>query len=100
MNDNTTKELFTHEIEVQLQEQFIKIWADDERADYMELNAICKIYHPEIHYFVYPITQDPEDENYLWCLVDAYALEFGSVPKSDLIEASGFVRDLDFTPIK
>lgn len=91
--------LLTHEIEVLLQEQFVKVWSNE--ADYMQLPVVCKIFHPLSNWTFYLITQDPEDPDYLWGIVKGFEIEIGSVQKSALeakIQGLSFERDLYFQP--
>jgi hypothetical protein len=91
--------LLTEKIKKQLQGNFLKILFND--ADYFELNVICKIFNPNFGWTWYLISQDPDDENYLFGIVDGCELEFGSFSKKDLegkIHEMPFERDKFFEP--
>lgn len=94
-------DLITHELEVQLQEQFVRIFSHE--VDYMELPVLCKIFHPFHPWTWYVISQDPEDPDYLYGIVNGFEVEVGSFSKSDFtknINDIPFERDLHFEPQK
>lgn len=92
-------ELFTPEIEQQLQAQY-HLGGDLDRQ-----NVICKIFNPYGNGTWYLINQDPDDPDYLWCIADLFEVEVGSVLKSELVSFKippfglSLERDLYFKPI-
>lgn len=92
-------ELFTAEIEKQLQAQY-------HLGGNLEVqNIICKIFNPYGHGTWYLINQDPDDPDYLWCIANVFEVEVGSVLKSELVSFKiqpfnlGLERDLYFKQI-
>jgi hypothetical protein len=94
-------ELFTKQIEKQLQAQFGK------GAD-MDQKVICKIFDPYGSWKWFIMNQDPKNPDYLWGIVKGYEVETGSISKRELeglatrkigqLEAP-LERDLHFSPM-
>ena len=95
--------IFTHELEIKLQEQFISIWTTDSKITWSDCLALVKVKHPLSTWSWYIISQDPEDDNYLWVITDGYEVESGSFLKCDfddlLIDGLPFQIDSNFKPI-
>jgi len=70
--------LFTKEIERKLQDQY-KFGSELENQ-----KVIAKIFNPYSRGVWYIINQDPNDPDYLWAIVDLFAVEVGSVSKKEL----------------
>lgn len=90
--------LFTKEIENRLQSQYPK-------GNSLDQMVICKIFNPYGAGTWYIMNQDPEDNDYLWGIVDLFEVEIGSFSKRDLEQANihgigHLERDLYFKPMK
>jgi len=70
-------ELFTEEIERQLQAQY-------HLGSSMEQMVVCKIFNPGGAGTWYVMNQDPEDPDYLWGIAEISEPEIGSFSKSEL----------------
>ena len=71
----------------------------------LEQMVVAKFFDPCGSWTWYLMNQDPEDPNYLWGIVDGFAVEIGSFGLDDLMSHKGpmgigIERDLYFTPIK
>ena len=66
--------------------------------------VICKIFNPYGRGLWYVLNSDSEDPDYLWCIVQLYEIEVGSVSRKELesIRIRGFLpleRDISFDPM-
>ena len=89
--------LLTKEIADKLQKQFPK------GADFDQM-IIAKLFDPAGSWSWYLMNQDPEDHDYLWGIVDGFAVEMGSISLSELESSKGALgigieRDIYFKPI-
>ncbi len=90
-------ELLTKEISAKLQEQY-PMGSDIDQM------VVVKFFNPCGSWSWYVMNQDPEDPDYLWGIVDGFAVEMGSFSLSELQSFKGnfgigIERDLYFTPI-
>ena len=92
--------LFTKEIDKKLFAQYPK------GAEMEDQMVVAKIFNPYGKGTWYIMNSDPEDPNYLWGIVDLFAVEMGSISRDDLesVKVPPFnlplERDLSFRPIK
>lgn len=87
--------LLTKEITKKLQEQY-SMGSD------LNQMVIAKFFDPCGSWSWYVMNQDPEDPDYLWGIVDGFAVEMGSFSLSELESVKGALglgieRDLYFT---
>ena len=54
-------------------------------AELKDLTAVVKLFALNSNYTWYLLTQDPNDPNYLWAIVDGHAVEMGPVSLSELL---------------
>ena len=89
-------QLFTKAIEKKLQAQYLK------GSDLDKQKVIAKIFNPYGGWTWYILNQDPQDPDYLWCIVKGFETEMGSCSKSELESIRvkpfglGLERDLYF----
>jgi hypothetical protein len=86
--------LTTKAIEKQAQKQY-PLGTD------MEQNIVAKFFDPCGSWSWYVMNQDPEDSDYLWGIVDGFAVEMGSFSLEELSSIKGplgigIERDLHF----
>ena len=67
----------------------------------MEQNIVAKFFDPCGSWSWYVMNQDPEDSDYLWGIVDGFAVEMGSFSLEELSSIKGplgigIERDLHF----
>lgn len=90
-------ELMTKEIEVKAQGQFSK-------GSDMSQMVVAKFFNPTGSWTWYLMNQDPADTDYLWGIVNGFAIEVGSFSLSELSSLKvglglGIERDLHFVPV-
>ena len=91
--------LFTKSIEKQLQAQFPL------GAEFKNQKVIAKIFNPYGQGTWYLMNQDPDKPDYIWAIVKNFAVEAGSVLKSELVGFKappfnlGLERDKFFDPM-
>jgi len=88
--------LMTKEIERKARAQFPK------GSDFEQL-VVAKFFDPTGGWTWYLMNQDPEDQDYLWGIVDGFEVEAGSFSLSELQTfrgrfGLGIERDLHFKP--
>lgn len=92
---------FSHKLEIKLREQFISIW-DDSVTTWADCLVLAKVFHPFHHWTWYIISQDPEDTDYLWVIVDGEEVEVGSFHRPDFdLKIQGLPMEFDcfFEPV-
>ena len=82
-------QLFTTEIEQQLQAQF-------KMGSSLEQKVICKIFNPYGAGTWYVMNQDPDDPDYLWGIADIWEPEMGSFSKKELENLCINISGLEF----
>ena len=91
--------LFTKKIDKLLFDQY-KYGAELENQ-----KVAVKIFNPFGKGTWYILNSDPNDPNYMWAIVDLYAIEMGSVSRKELEEiiikpfGIGLERDISFEPV-
>lgn len=85
-------ELMTKEIEAKAQDQY-------PQGSSMEQMIVAKFFDSMGSWTWYLMNQDPEDKDYLWGIVEGFAVEMGSFSLSELQSLGRIERDLYFTPI-
>jgi hypothetical protein len=94
--------ILTKLITEQLHKQYQKVYTGE--ADYMDLQAVAKLFDPHGRWTAYLITLCPDDNDYMWCVVKDYGIEIGSVSLKE-VESIMFAgrprieRDTFFQPI-
>lgn len=90
--------LFTKTIEQELQKQF-------PMGSSLEQQVVVKIFNPFGSWTWYIMNQDPNDQDYLWGIVDGFDVEMGSISKKELEDLRvppfnmPLEKDLYFKPI-
>lgn len=91
--------LFTKEIDKLLFKQY------KDGSDLEKQKVAVKIFNPFGRGTWYILNSDPNDPNYMWAIVDLYAVEIGSVSRKELEEiiikpfGLGLERDIHFETI-
>ena len=91
-------QLMTKAIEKKAQAQF-PLGSDLEKQQ-----VVAKFFNPVGSWTWYLLNQDPQDKDYLWCIVQGFELEIGSDSLSELQSARGqfglgIERDRWFKPM-
>lgn len=74
-------------------------------SDLKKQKVVAKIFNPTGSWTWYLINSDPDDPDYIWAIVDGFAIEVGSVSRKELESfrgrfGIGLERDLFFSPVK